>query len=410
MALGKDAFWQIEKETTYGTAIAARCKSELESEDLQIDVDDIEDTSLYAGRTARAFYQGGVRFTGPVSVRLNYEGIILKLLEGALWSASSALVGGETYVRDHTIKEGATAPSYTIEMSKANVPSAKVIRGLGAAVKSLTMRGGVGDESLCHAEAEFLGTDLDPNTGTTPAGYDPTLSFTVASCTLSGSSAVVTTSNDFLTSGVKVGQAVTGTGVTAGSFVGRITSATSITLVDASGAPLNITTPGTVTLTFTLGYPFIWPVLGKHVVTLNNGVTSVTYPGGALRVRSWEVKIDNPLAERFYLGAANTDLPLPDSRTQVTWTFEEEYQDLKAFQAARLFTDTAPKIIFQDPTTLGSAVKREFELRSNKARCKYSNPINKYGVILATSTHRAYYDTVDASAIVARVRNSDGNV
>src|SRR6185436_2220016 len=115
-----------------------------------------------------------------------------------------------------------------------------------------------------------------------------------------------------------------------------------------------------------------------------------TFFNGPGRIRSWEVKIENSLAERFYLGAANTDLPLPESRTQISWTFEEEYQDDKAFQAARLFTDTAPKIIFRDPTAVGSAAFREFELRSNKARCKFENPVNKYGKILCTTTHRAY--------------------
>jgi len=412
MALGKDSYWQIEKEAGgYGIHQPARCKSELISEGLESNVDEIPDPSLHAARSLRAIYPGGTTFRGPLAVRLNYEGAILKLLEGVMWSGSSALVGGETYVRDHTIKEGATQPSYSLEMCKGNTPAGKVLRGLGATVASLVLQGGVGTESMGRAEAQLMGTDLDPNTGATPAGYDPTTSFTVTSCTTTSGSPVVTTTGDFLTSGVKVGMGVTGTGVPAGTKVLRITSATSLTLGDSAGATVNATASGTVTLTFTLDFPYIWPLLAKQAITVNNGVDSASYPGGALRVRSWKVTITNTLAERLYLGSANPDQPSPNDFLSVMWEMTEEYQSLKAYQAARLFTDTAPKLIFEDPTTVGAVPsKRQFELRSNKCKAKYSLPVPGYGMLLATVTHKAYYDTVDASALVARVRNLDGSI
>lgn len=401
MAVGKDSYWQIGKETTPGTQIAATRKSEMISEGFEIDVDTLTDPSLFNARAPRAVYQGRTQMQGPLEVRGNYEGAIMKLFEGALGSVASAVVGGETVVRDHTIKEGSTLPTYTIEMSKGNVPTSKVIRALGATVTSLEFNVGTGQDSFARVRAQLQGTDLDPNTGTTPAGYDPTASFIVGSGGGSSGSPVITTSGNFITSGVTVGMGVTGSGVGAGAVVISITSATSITVsVNNAGAVSG-------NLTFALDYPGLLPILGKQVVTLNNGVDSWTYPSGAGRVRSCKVTIENPLEERPYLGSVQPDTPLPGDFYKVTWEFEEEYQTLKAYQAARLYTDTSPRIKLQDSATIGSTSKRELEIFSTSCRCKYSNPIERYGVVLAKSTHQAYYNTTDASQIVVRFRNLD---
>ena len=67
---------------------------------------------------------------------------------------------------------------------------------------------------------------------------------TVASCTTTNGSAVVTTTGSFTTSGVVAGQKVTGTGIPANTYVLTKDSATQITLSS------NATAAGTVTLTF----------------------------------------------------------------------------------------------------------------------------------------------------------------
>jgi hypothetical protein len=404
MGLGKDSYWQVAEEVTPGTFVPPIRKSEMISEGLEIDVDEIPDPSLHPGRSARAIYAGARRMRGPLEMRMNFQGALLKLIKGVLGSASSSLVGGETIVRDHGMFEGTTLPSLSLEVSKGDIPTGKVLRGTGVRVASLALSGGVGADAMGRARAEFLGIDLDPNTGTDPAGFSPTTSFIVAGGGGSGGSPVITTSNDFIAAGVAPGMPVSGTGVGAGAIVVSITSATSITVsVNNSGAVSG-------NLTFTLALPAILPVIGTQVITLNNGVDAVSYPGGALRARRWSVTMENPLAERLFLGSVQPDVPLLENQLRTVWEFEEEFQTLKHYQAARLYTDTAPKIIFQDPTTIGSTSKREFEIRSNKAKAKYGNPVEGYGLVRATVRHTAYYDATDLSSVIVRVRSLDGGV
>jgi len=72
---------------------------------------------------------------------------------------------------------------------------------------------------------------------------------TVASCTTTNGSSNVTSSNSF--SAVTIGQAITGTGIPANTFViRRAANGLSITLGDSSGNTVNATASGTVTLTF----------------------------------------------------------------------------------------------------------------------------------------------------------------
>ena len=372
------------------------------SEGMAPEVDQIPDPSLYAARSARGIYIGASRFSGPLVVRLNYEGAILKLLRGVLGGGTTAVV--ETTARDHTFKEAATLPSMSLEVCKGDIPTSKVLHGLGAKVKSLKLSGGVGDSSMALCEAQFMGKDLDPNTGTTPAGYTPTASVTVSGGGGSISSPIVTTSGDFFVAGFAVGMPIAGTNVGAGAVILSFNSATSLNA--------SVNNAGTVsgTITGTLAYPGVLPVLASHCTDLNDGVDAVTYPGGVLRLRRWSVTIENPMEERLYVGSANPDEPLPSDRLKVTWEFQHEYQTLKAYQAARLLTNTTPKIIFKDATTIGASSKREFEVRSNKAVATYSNPVEGYGLVLATSTHQAYYDATDASSVVVRVRSLDGSI
>ena len=82
------------------------------------------------------------------------------------------------------------------------------------------------------------------------------VSFTVAACTTVKGSNTVTTTNNFLTSGVALGTIVTGTGIPPGTFVRPGAVATSLSLSQPA------TAAGTVTLTF---YP---PCQGE---TFNRG-------------------------------------------------------------------------------------------------------------------------------------------
>jgi hypothetical protein len=408
MGQGKDSYWQLAEEVTPGTFVPAVAKSEMIQESIGIDIDEIPDPSLYAARSPRGVYQGARRAKGNLELRMNYEGGWIKLIKAALGSSSSALVASETVVRDHTIKEGTTLPSLSLEISKGDIPTGKILRGSGFKVPRLTLRGGVGTDAMARAEAEFLGIDFDPNTGATPAGYTPTTTITVSNGGGSSASPTVTCSggSDFIAAGVRPGMAISGTGIAAGAVVVSITSATSITVsINNSGAVSGV-------LTFTLAFPTLAPIIGTQVITLINGVDTAGYnpaSGTALRARRWSVTIENPLAERLYLGSAQPDTPLLSGQLKVTWEIEEEFQTLKAYQAARLYTTTSPKIILSPKVQIGtqSTTYYEFELRSNTCNCKYSNPVEGYGVVVATSTHTASFDNTDQSALVCRVRSLD---
>jgi len=156
-----------------------------------------------------------------------------------------------------------------------------------------------------------------------------------------------------------------------------------------------------------LSFPTVSPMLFHHALTVDDGSADAN-----IRVRSFEVALRNNLTgiERAYFSTSPTiDEPLRDSVLDVTWTITQEFQTMTHFTAAQAFTDTSPKLVFRGPA-LGANFF-EFELRSNKAKvADYSAPVERYGIILATVTHRAYYDATDASALVVRVRNGESAV
>jgi hypothetical protein len=160
------------------------------------------------------------------------------------------------------------------------------------------------------------------------------------------------------------------------------------------------------TPTAALAFPALFPVLYHQAITVDDG----TADGAAsIRVRSFEVSLENPHTEdRFYLSSLTMDEPVRQDFLTARWRIEQEFTTLTQWDAARAFTNGSPQFIFQHPTTIGAASKREFELRSNKAQLvEMSAPVSNYGILLSTATWEAYQDTGDASALVARFRNTE---
>jgi len=260
-AQGRLAFVQMEKETTFGTYIAPTKKFEIISFSAKGIRPLIKDTSLYNGRSPRGYFAGGFRVEGKITVRLNFEGM-LKMMEGWAWGLSTAVVGGETQVWDHTIKEGLSSviPSYTMEVCEGDpYGNGKVARVLGTVFESCIVRwqAAQSGDVFLTAELGFAAKDIDTNFGN---GYTPAATFTMT-CTASTSTPILTTAASFQTAGVAPNMLLSGTMLAAGARVGRILSATSLTVVDANGNDLNGTsaTPGTVT--FTLNTPRVLPIL-----------------------------------------------------------------------------------------------------------------------------------------------------
>lgn len=155
--------------------------------------------------------------------------------------------------------------------------------------------------------------------------------------------------------------------------------------------------------------PLLYVKFDLATVTVDDGTSDAA---ADVRVRSFEVMIENMLAEdRHYLGSLLIDEPVRGGQFKATWKFQQEFQTLTLFNAYRAASDGSPKLVFQHPTTIGAASKREFEVRSNQAKLTdFSDPVDGPGVIIATSTWESYFDGVDtteASPLVMRVRNTE---
>jgi hypothetical protein len=159
--LGRDSWFQMGKETTYGTyATPTGSRLEIISEGLEPDIGVIDDPSLYAGVSRRGIYEGGKLYRGPLVFRGTFEGQ-LEILRGIFGTYSNVLV--ETGVRDHTFKEGGTLASYSFDLNKGNIPATQVFRVLGAKfVPSTTFRIGAGQgvEAMLQVESQILAKDM----------------------------------------------------------------------------------------------------------------------------------------------------------------------------------------------------------------------------------------------------------
>jgi hypothetical protein len=164
------------------------------------------------------------------------------------------------------------------------------------------------------------------------------------------------------------------------------------------------------TQTGSLTFPAVLPVLYHHTENPGGVVDDGTADAvGNVRWRSFEIAIASPHTEdRFYLGSHNIDEPLRSDFLDVTWRQTQEFITKTQLEAARAFTPGSPRLVFQHPTTIGSASKREFEIRSGSAQLtEFSPPIEGYGVLISTATWRAFYDPTDTAALLVRVRNTE---
>lgn len=160
------------------------------------------------------------------------------------------------------------------------------------------------------------------------------------------------------------------------------------------------------TPTGALSFPSVFPVL-FHQPTAAGVLEGSGDSAANVRVRTFEVELTNSLADdRFYLGAQNIDEPIRNDFLEARWRFTQEFVTTALFVKAKAFTTGALKLLFQHPSTIGSTLKREFEIRSGSANLvEYSNPVEAYGVVIANSTWRAFYDPTDLTALLARFQN-----
>lgn len=395
--LGHKSYMQIgPKEGTYGTFQLPTKKLEVVSWNVSPQIGVIRDPSLYGSPSMRALFQGALTYKGTFVVRLNYEGL-LELLRAVYGTYSSSVVGGETYVRDHLYKEASTLNSYTIEIVIGDVPTGKCYRVTGAKLLNLTVRGtaGTGNDAMLMAEFTVMAKDVDAGTSNvTPATtVGPISALSVSASQLTRGS------GSFTADGVVAGMAISCPNVPVGTVV--VTPGTTILQMTVAG-----TNGSGLTASFsTCQFSSLYPVLFHQGITMDDGSGDAA---ASVRIRSFEVTLEQPHAERAYVGSLTVDEPLREDFLKATWRFTQEFTTTTQLAAARAFTVGSPQLVFQHPTTIGSAVKREFELRSNQANLvEFTDPVEGYGVLISTATWESWFDPTDASALVARIRNSE---
>lgn len=175
--IGSKSYIQIgTKEGTYGNFVTPTKKLEVVSWSIAPNIGVIPDPSLYSAQSRRSLYQGGLTYKGSFVLRLNYEGM-LELFRGVFGTGSSTLVGGETTVRDHVFKEGATLNTYSFEVILGDVPTNKCFRLLGAKLTGLNVKATASSGADGMLTAEFTVIAKDYMSDQTPTG---SLSFPTA--------------------------------------------------------------------------------------------------------------------------------------------------------------------------------------------------------------------------------------
>lgn len=406
---GFKSYIQMGVETVFGVAGTVTKKFEMVSWSVAPVIGSIPDASLFSGQSRRGVFEGGKSYRGNFVVRVNYDGI-LELWRGVHggYTAGTVITGT---TRDHSFYEAAALKSYTIEAVTGEVPTSKCFQLLGAKLMSVRVRGtaGQGSDAMVMAEFTVIAKDMIADTAITgsltfpdikPVLFhqasqidDGAISMSVVRGVISGATTFTRVGGSNTADLIVADMEVTGAGIPVGITVQGVTSATVLTL---SGSCPN----GAATLTF------------------NKPVAD-----GAMRLRSFEVTLENPHDEaRYYMGSPTPEEAVRNDFIVARWRFVEEFTSIAAYNLARTWavagSEPSPRLIFQDPVAIDTDYYREFEMRSNKTQItEFSAPVEGYGVVTATVVLDAFYDPStggttgitpgDSSGMLFRVRNQE---
>lgn len=162
-APGINSYLQLSRESVPGTPPAtAEAKYELISENIVPVISTITDPSMSNVSISRRSISPGPQYVaGPVRVRCNYVGME-NIYRAFL---ASHVMSGAGVPRTHVHKEQAALSTYTVEVSKGNVPTSKVNQIVQAYITSLKFSGqaATGDGGMVMVDFDVMGTLLTPN-------------------------------------------------------------------------------------------------------------------------------------------------------------------------------------------------------------------------------------------------------
>lgn len=129
----------------------------------------------------------------------------------------------------------------------------------------------------------------------------------------------------------------------------------------------------------------------------------------AIQITGMEFSIRHPHDQnRFLFGQVSAEQPVRNGFTEGTFAFDEEWNDYVLMAAATGGAPTALGVVFQHPTTIGAASKREFAISaSSPMPGEYSTELPGFGVITQKVSYKLQYNTTDSSLAVVRVRSTE---
>lgn len=168
---GHEAYMQLGREATYGTAVANTRRWNIVSADMRGERGKVRSDVLTDTVNRKDIFNGPQIGRCSLSLEADYEGQ-LHLWDGAMGTATYGSNGGTssgsgTYT--WTFIQRMLASSYSLQLA-TNIPSGKCDRLLGAKIKSLKLSGAAGMESKpLKLDVEFVGTKVETNQTPTAA-------------------------------------------------------------------------------------------------------------------------------------------------------------------------------------------------------------------------------------------------
>lgn len=375
---GIDAQIGYAIESTVGTPATVTAFLPLVSESLMQDRARLESTGIIAGRRVLASQQwngGDITISGSVQHELYNRGL------GKLFTAMFGTVvttGAGPYT--HTFTPGdLTGDALTVQVGRpATDGTTYPFTYSGMKVASW--------EIACSAgEIATLGMDL---VGSREIDYRTVTD----GVTTSGSAAI--TSATALFNASDVGNPISGTGITAGTTILSVASATAATL------SANATATGTG-VTFTLGLALAAASYPSAIKPLKFNHASVTIGGSSVNAKSVTISGNNGLDDaRRFLGNQRISEPLEANLREYSGTVELEFTDLTQYR--RFVTGSEAALVLSFVSGTDSVTM------TTNIRADGSTPqVGGKEILTQSVPFKCVASGADSTAITAVLVNSD---
>lgn len=307
----------IKSESTYGVAPTVDRAIPHLSEGIELTIENIDSESIYAGSAIQKSTQrvAGNRIpAGTLSFELTDRSLGGLLLKHGLGSVNTTGSGPYTHVG--TIAGGnLTNNGVTVQVGRPDTGgTVRPFTYAGGKVAKGKLEGEAGKIAKANFDMVFRQEILHRTvTDGATTNLDPTVTSVTANFT----------ANDLF-------KPISGTGIPANSYIGVVTSATSIELSSTNTVhtPANATATATG-LTLAVGLPLVSASYTSGILPFSTIGGSVTIDGVASCVRKWSLEWDNKLSDdRWCIGPDAPDEPLETDLRPITGTLDIEFKDM----------------------------------------------------------------------------------